>query len=226
MGNVFRNLDWSVLTNALISIIPALICITVHELAHGYAAYRLGDTTAKEMGRLTLNPLKHLDIVGILMMILVGFGWAKPVPVNMRRFRKPKVFMAITALAGPLSNIIMAVVVFFIYGLVFTGLGGYKATGAGDILLSIVSRTATLSVALAIFNLIPIPPLDGSKIVFSLLPEQSYYNLMRYERYGMLLLIALIYFRPVVFDATIGKANDAIIHFLLNIAQFSYNLIN
>ena len=99
-GDVMRNLDWSVITNMLMSVIPALVCITLHELSHGYVAYKLGDNTAKSMGRLTLNPIKHIDIVGLIMMVAFKFGWAKPVPVDMRNFKHPKRDMAITALTG------------------------------------------------------------------------------------------------------------------------------
>ena len=100
LQSIWRGLDWSVLTNLLLSVVPALICITLHELAHGYVAYRLGDDTAKRAGRLTLNPLRHIDIMGLLMMIVFKFGWAKPVPVNMMRFRSPKRGMALTAAAS------------------------------------------------------------------------------------------------------------------------------
>ena len=197
----------------------------MHELAHGYVAYRLGDPTAKEMGRLTLNPIKHIDIVGVLMMIFVGFGWAKPVPVDMRNFKNPKRHMAITALAGPVSNIILAVVVFFIYGLIFAPLGGQYATGVAYIALQMVFRAAALSVALAVFNLLPIPPLDGSKVLFSLLPESSYYKLMRYERYGMIILILLV-MQETIFLATVGRASHELQNFFFGIAQFAYDLVN
>ena len=224
LGNIFRNLDWSILTNALISIIPALFCITVHELAHGFTAYRLGDMTAKDMGRLTLNPIKHIDIFGIIMMVVVGFGWAKPVPVNMNNFKNPKRGMAITALAGPLSNIILAFIVYFIYGLVFTPFGGAYASGAGEIALNMVQRAATLSIALAIFNLLPIPPLDGSKILFSLLSERDYYKLMRYERYGMIILILFVW--SSAFDTTVGRVTFAVRDWFFGVAQFAYDLVN
>ena len=117
--SIWEGLDWSYLTNILLSIIPALICITLHELSHGFVAYKLGDTTAKDAGRLTLNPIKHLDIMGILMMVVFHFGWAKPVPVNMYRFKNPKQGMAITAVAGPLMNVLITIVFLFLYGLLF-----------------------------------------------------------------------------------------------------------
>ena len=190
-SDVIGNLNWSVLTDMLLAVIPALICITLHELSHGFVAYKLGDNTAKNMGRLTLNPIKHIDIFGLIMMVVFKFGWAKPVPVNMRNFKNPKHDMAITALAGPLSNVLICCVVLFIYGLVYLpcNLAGTEFAGS---LLYAVYITAYLSIALAIFNIIPIPPLDGSKVLFSLMSDESYMKLMRYERYGMLLLLALI----------------------------------
>jgi Zn-dependent protease len=212
MGNVFGNLDWSVLTNALISVVPALLCITIHELAHGYTAYRLGDNTAKEMGRLTLNPIKHIDPLGLLMMVLVGFGWAKPVPVGMGNFKNPKRYMAITALAGPVSNLLLAFFVMFIFGfaiVLWGGMdaqGGFVAKGADLVFLEMLHRTAWLSIMLAVFNMLPIPPLDGSKVVFSVISDAAYMKLMQYERYGMILLIALMAFG--VLNQTIGVAVD------------------
>lgn len=190
-SDVIGNLNWSVLIDMLLAVIPALICITLHELSHGFVAYKLGDNTAKNMGRLTLNPIKHIDIFGLIMMVVFKFGWAKPVPVNMRNFKNPKHDMAITALAGPLSNVLICCVVLFIYGLVYLpcNLAGTEFAGS---LLYAVYITAYLSIALAIFNIIPIPPLDGSKVLFSLMSDEGYMKLMRYERYGMLLLLALI----------------------------------
>lgn len=190
-SDVISNLNWSVLTDMLLAVIPALICITLHELSHGFVAYKLGDNTAKNMGRLTLNPIKHIDIFGLIMMVVFKFGWAKPVPVNMRNFKNPKRDMAITALAGPLSNVLICCVVLFIYGLVYLpcNLAGTEFAGS---LLYAVYITAYLSIALTIFNIIPIPPLDGSKVLFSLMSDKSYMKLMRYERYGMLLLLVLI----------------------------------
>ena len=121
-GNIFRNLDWSVLTDMLFSVVPALLCITLHELAHGYTAYKLGDNTAMLAGRLTLNPLRHIDPWGLVMMVLFRFGWAKPVPVDMRHFDKPRQGMAITALAGPVMNVLITAVFIFLYGLLYTPL--------------------------------------------------------------------------------------------------------
>ena len=113
LQSIWNGLDWSYLLNIVLSVVPALLCITFHEVSHGCVAYRLGDPTAKNAGRLTLNPLKHIDMMGLLMMVVFKFGWAKPVPVNMMRFRNPKRGMALTALAGPVSNVLLALVFLF-----------------------------------------------------------------------------------------------------------------
>ena len=188
--NIWKNLDWTVPVQIVMNILPSLLCITLHELSHGYVACRLGDTTAKDAGRLTLNPIKHIDIMGLLMMVVFRFGWAKPVPVNMYRFKNPKKGMALTALAGPACNFLLAGVFLFLYGLLFYPLhtGGTVA----ETVLQLIYTTAYLSLSLAVFNLIPIPPLDGSKVLFSLIPDENYFKLMRYERYGMILLLVLV----------------------------------
>jgi len=187
LTTIFGGLDWTI----LLSVVSILICLTIHELAHGAAAYALGVDTAKEMGRLTLNPIRHIDPIGFVMLLLVGFGWARPVPVNMWKFQNPKFGMAITAMAGPLSNFILATVIFLLRvpleRLLLSGEVGFYAARA-------IWATGGLSVFLGVFNLFPIPPLDGSKMLFALLPQAAYYRLMRYERYGMFLLFALIFF--------------------------------
>ena len=190
MAEFISNFDWQRLTEMLLGVIPVLICITVHECCHGLCALALGDTTAKDMGRLSLNPIKHFDVLGFIMLMTVGFGWAKPVPVNMRRFAEPKRGMAMTALAGPASNIVLAAVMLFVYGALY---GALNESAAGYYVLYTVLHTAYLSVSLAVFNIIPVPPLDGSKVLFSLIPDEAYLKLMRYERYGMLVLMMLIY---------------------------------
>ena len=189
-GDVMRNLDWSVATDMLMSVIPALVCITLHEISHGYVAYKLGDNTAKNMGRLTLNPIKHIDIVGLIMMVVFKFGWAKPVPVDMRYFKKPKQGMALTALAGPVSNLLLAVLL--LLGARIT-IAHYVDTAFCSALLNFLARTAYMSVGLGLFNLIPISPLDGSKVLFAFLPDRAYLTLMRYEKYGMLVLFVLVW---------------------------------
>lgn len=170
-----------------------LFAITIHEFSHGYIAYRRGDPTAQQMGRLTLNPLAHLDIFGSLMLVFVGFGWARPVPVNPYNLRDPKRDMMWVSFAGPASNLLSA----FLFGLVVR-IYIYTA-GALDlqnpfvsVILSMLIFAVHINIILAVFNMLPIPPLDGSKILFGLLPPQrgSFYYGM--ERYGPLVLVAII----------------------------------
>ena len=184
-----NQLNYEKLLELAITLVAAMVCIIPHEVSHGYAAYRLGDPTAKNAGRLTMNPLRHIDWFGLLMMITVGFGWAKPVPVDPRYFRRPKQGMALTALAGPVSNFLLALVLLFAGRLVYD-YAPYSA--ANQRLLTFLLTTAILSLGLGLFNLIPIPPLDGSKVLFSLLPDRAYNTMLRYERYGMLLLWAVV----------------------------------
>jgi Zn-dependent protease len=217
--NFIQGLDWQRLADILISVVPALICISFHEAAHGFVAYRLGDGTAKAMGRLTLNPIRHIDIFGLIMMAVFGFGWAKPVPVDMRRFKNPKRGMAITALAGPVSNILLAAVFFAVAG-AFYALAPRDGGTALQIAEALIGRTAALSVALAVFNILPIPPLDGSKVLFSLFSDRIYAKLMRVERYGFIILIALIYTNML--DSTIGAMRDFAMRKLSFITEGAY----
>ncbi len=200
------------------SVIPSLICITLHEISHGLVAWRLGDDTAKRAGRLTLNPLKHLDPMGLLMMVVFRFGWAKPVPVNMYRFKNPKRGMAITALAGPLCNVLISIVFLFLYGALFLPLSG---SPVGKYILEMLQITAVLSLSFALFNVLPIPPLDGSKVLFSVVSDEAYGKLMRYERYGSIVLLLL------VSTGILGRPLSAAVRFLyaqmIPLAQWALN---
>ena len=221
MLNIWRNLDWSVLTDALLSAVPVLICITLHECAHGYTALKLGDTTARDMGRLSLNPIKHFDIMGFIMLAFAGFGWAKPVPIDMRRFKDPRRGMAITALAGPCANVLIAVVFLFLYGFFWR----FSLNGrVGYYLVTGLLRTASISLSFAVFNIIPIPPLDGSKVLYSFMSEESYYKLMRYERYGMILLFVLVFSGAL--DGTLGRAVSWVFDKLWAVAELGNRLSN
>ena len=221
-GDVLRGLDWTVPIQILLSVIPALICITLHECAHGYAAHMLGDDTAKRAGRLTLNPIKHIDIIGLIMLAVFHFGWAKPVPVNMRNFKDPKQGMALTAAAGPLANLLIAVVMLFIYGLVLIPLSG---STIGYYVAQTIGTTAYLSLTLALFNIIPIPPLDGSKVLYAFLPEHSYRKLMYYERYGMIaLLVLVVVMNRLPFDP-LTAASNWVFDRLFIFAELGYDLM-
>lgn len=186
----WEQFDWAGLLSALQRVLGVLLCLTVHETCHGLAAYALGDPTAKRMRRLSLNPLHHIDWLGLASMLICGFGWAKPVPVDMRYFKNKRVGMALTALVGPLSNFLLALAALFFASLIYR----MELTGAFVVwLFYFLLTTAMLSIGLGLFNLVPIPPLDGSKALFSFLPEDAYNTLMRYERYGMAVLLLLVW---------------------------------
>ena len=189
LQNLFRALDLGSLRDLLLRLLAVLLCLTIHELSHGLAAYALGDPTAKRNHRLSLNPLRHIDWFGFAMLAVAGFGWAKPVPVNPNYFRRPKLGMALTALAGPVSNFLLSLILLALVRPLSVVTHGGSISGT---VLEFLVRAAVLSVGLGLFNLIPIPPLDGSKVLFSLLPERQYNLLLRYERYGMAILWALV----------------------------------
>lgn len=180
-------------------VIPCvLIALTFHECAHGWMANKLGDPTARNLGRLTLNPLKHLDLIGTICMILFHFGWAKPVPVNSRYFKNPRRDMALTAAAGPVMNFILAFIGAFIYTLLIAVFSKYGPSNEGfalNLCLAAVKLAYyfhILNLSLGLFNLIPVPPLDGSRILYIFLPVKLYFGIMKYERYiqiGLMLLL-------------------------------------
>lgn len=183
---------YTVLSSLMASIILIFLVSPLHELAHGFAAVKLGDNTPRWQGRMTLNPMAHIDFLGALMIILFGFGWAKPVQVNMYNFKNPKRDMAITALAGPLSNFIVA----FLLGL-FTAPVWVWASGSDRALPTIVFNLMyyliIFNIYIGLFNLIPIAPLDGSRILSAILPNRYYYAIMRLERYSFLIIMVLFY---------------------------------
>lgn len=186
----WEQFNWGGLWEMLGRVLAVLLCLTVHETCHGLAALALGDPTAKRMRRLSFNPLHHIDWLGLAAMLVCGFGWAKPVPVDMRYFKNPKAGMALTALAGPVSNLLLALVA-LLAASVTARLAPVSAFTLW--LFYFLIDLAILSIGLGLFNLIPIPPLDGSKVLFSFLPERAYYTLMRYERYGMLVMLAIVW---------------------------------
>lgn len=191
LSNLWAALDFGSLWDMLLRLAAVLLCLTVHETCHGLAAYALGDPTARRAHRLSLNPLRHIDWFGLLMMFLAGFGWAKPVPVNPNYFKKPKQGMALTALAGPVSNFLLALIM-LLGAHIFCDVAAYTETNQR--ILDFLLMVAILSIGLGLFNLVPIPPLDGSKVLFAVLSDRAYDQLMRYERYGMLVLFALVFF--------------------------------
>lgn len=191
LSNLWSALDFGSMLDMVLRLAAVLLCLTVHETCHGLAAYALGDPTARRDHRLSLNPLRHIDWFGLLMMFAAGFGWAKPVPVNPNYFKKPKQGMALTALAGPVSNFLLALLT-LLAARIFCDVAAYSETNQR--ILDFLLMVAVLSIGLGLFNLVPIPPLDGSKVLFAVLPDRAYDWLMRNERYGMLLLFALVFF--------------------------------
>ena len=186
LSNLWAALDFGSLLSMVTRLAAVLLCLTVHESCHGLAAYALGDPTARREHRLSLNPLRHIDWFGLLMMFVAG-----PVPVNPNYFKKPKQGMALTALAGPVSNFLLALLM-LLAARIFCDVAAYSE--ANQRILDFLLMVALLSIGLGLFNLLPIPPLDGSKVLFAVLPDGAYNQLMRYERYGMLLLFALVFF--------------------------------
>lgn len=194
------------------------LSLSVHEMSHGLAAYAIGDRTAKNSGRLSLNPLHHLDPIGALCLFLFGFGWAKPVPINPWNFKHKKAGMVVTAVAGPLSNFILAFIAVFVYSLI-----PHIAVRDG-ILLNVLAVLRTIclylvstNVGLGLFNLIPVPPLDGSKVLNALLPQNIYFKIMQYERYGFIVLIILI--NMPFFNRLLNICGGAVISFFGNIVD-------
>lgn len=200
----------------------SLLCITFHETCHGLAAYKLGDNTAKRMGRLSLNPLKHVDLMGLIMMALFRFGWAKPVPVDMRNFKNPKAGMALTALAGPVSNVVLAYAAVVLCNFVMFLADRLGSTWLLLALAQFFVYVEIISAGLAVFNVFPIPPLDGSKVLFALLSDRAYDRLMRYEKYGMGLLMALLVTGAI--DRPLGAMRDWLLTWLNSLGAWGYTL--
>ncbi len=171
---------------------PFLFALTIHEYSHGLVAYRLGDPTARNLGRLTMNPLKHLDPLGVLAFIIMKIGWAKPVPVNPRYFKNPLKDMIWVALAGPGANLMTAIASSLVAQLLIT----FSAVIPKAILFPLfqmVSASIWINIALAIFNLLPIPPLDGSKVLMGILPPRQAATFARMEPFGFIILLGLFY---------------------------------
>ena len=201
--------------DTLITVPMVLIALMFHELAHGFVSIKLGDPTPRMQGRMTLNPLAHLDLVGTILMIFTGFGWAKPVQINPRYYKDPKKGMAITALAGPLMNFMLAILAMLLYGIYFiivnkTGLMAGAMYSVGYL----VMRFVTLNLCFMVFNFIPIPPLDGSRVLGIFLSNRAYFKVQEYERYSFLILILLS--ATGTFNRLIGTGVSVIFNVMLS----------
>ncbi len=209
----------------ILSALATLITLSIHEFSHALAAHKLGDDTAKYMGRLSINPIKHLDPIGALCMVFFRFGWAKPVPIDPRNFKNPKRDFAISALAGPLSNLLVAFFSSFFYLLAYALLKDVQFET--DLTLNIAQNFIDflfifhrINVGLAIFNLIPIPPLDGSRILNVILPQRLYFKFMKYERTIYYVLIGWLFFGSVVYRALLSVPFVSASPLLSAIAKF------
>lgn len=214
----------SYLIERLIMVPIVLIALTFHEFSHGFVSTKLGDPTPRLTGRMTLNPLAHLDPVGTILMILTGFGWAKPVQIDPRYYRKPKWGMALTALAGPLSNLLLAFAAMLLYTLIFvvsykTGLFAESLSAIAGFFLTF----AQVNLCFMVFNLIPIPPLDGSRVLGLFLSERAYFKLQRFERYSMILIIVLSLFN--VFSRIIGTGVSVVLGGIIDICNMIVRLV-
>ncbi len=183
----------------LLTVPIVLFALSCHEAAHAYAAYKMGDRTAFNLGRMTINPTKHLDLIGTLCMIVFGFGWAKPVPINARNFDNPKKGMAITGIAGPLANLILGIISTFLSTLTaFIATKVMMGTEITEfasnlfyIIYSFFNLSAMYNFIFMVFNLIPVPPFDGSRFVTAFLPAKWYFKLMQYERYSFIIILVI-----------------------------------
>ena len=208
----------SYIVQRLIMIPIVLIALTFHEFCHGLVSSKLGDPTPRLTGRLTLNPLAHLDPIGTLLMIFTGFGWAKPVQINPGYYKKPKWGMALTALAGPISNFVLAFAAMLVYTIIH--IINLKTGVFADSMYQIsyfVLLFAQVNLCFMVFNLIPIPPLDGSRVLGLFLSTSAYFKLQRFERYSMILIIVLSFLN--VFSVVIGTGVNFVLDGIINVCN-------
>lgn len=214
---------FSVVIHVLAILMVIFLVLPFHEWAHAWVASLLGDTSIKYRGRLSLNPLSHIDYMGALCLLLFGFGWAKPVPVDDRNFKNPKVGMAITALAGPVANIVAGIAGGFIfYGFMYLA-PSVVLNKIGYYAMMFLQYYIVLNCSLAVFNLIPIPPLDGSKIMFAFLPDKAVYKFYQYQQYFTIALFALLWVG--VFNIPLNFLESLLLKVIEFVCSFPFKLI-
>ncbi|WP_456277401.1 site-2 protease family protein [Bacillus sp. AK128] len=221
----FQSLD---LQTIIYFVITLLIAFTLHEFAHAYVAYKFGDPTAKNQGRLTLSPLKHLDPIGTIALFIMGFGWAKPVPVNRFFFKKPRLAGVLVSIAGPLSNLVLAFIGLLIwFGLMKLGIYNSVSVETEQLLYGFFNVFILINVALFVFNLLPFPPLDGYRIVEDLAPPSVRARLTQYEQYGIIIFLILVitpldqYTILPIFDTVIPFVTDTLTVFVLTLLNMN-----
>ncbi|CDM67368.1 peptidase M50 [Clostridium bornimense] len=201
----------------IITVLAVLIAISMHELSHGYVSYKLGDPTPKEDGRLSLNPFAHLDIMGTLCLIFFNFGWAKPVKVNPYYYKNHKLGMVLVAIAGPIMNFIIAFLSIMGVGIIIKISDGQLGNISYNIYV-FLQYLALINIGLGTFNLIPVPPLDGSKVLGAIIPEDKYFSYMKFEKYGYIALMILLFIG--VLDVPLGYVREFIINGMMGLVSF------
>ncbi|MDQ0900250.1 MULTISPECIES: site-2 protease family protein [unclassified Paenibacillus] len=211
--------DWSTLPFVILVLV---LSFTIHEFAHAYSAYKLGDSTAYQFGRVSLNPMVHLDLFGTIMLLIAGFGWAKPVPVNRGNFKRPRLMGIIVTAAGPLSNLILAIITIFV-ALLFQKYGWLEGVSKGskDAIVLFLQLMLSINITLFLFNLIPIPPLDGYRIIQDLVDLRYTESLQKFEQWASVIFLLVVFVRPlrqVTLDPYLSLGSDIISFFSKPIA--------